>query len=1315
MSYFRIPSGSELVLHVQLSDGNTGKYVRSHVFDADTMLEIPTSPFVLGHVALGLYANLSVSVPDGRYVAVSIVYDDPGYTTPSSRYGRSTDIFDVNDIVNVNAISEGVWRETLAGNAPAGSFGEAVSVIGTKVADAPTVKTNTDTLVARLTAPRAALLDNLVDLDTPVSGVPGEVWEQNRAAHSGAGTFGEALDVPVSTRQSEALADSRFGTLIDEHNATQVSLAGVASNVNSIKDQTDQLAFSGGLVQAETVTNSDKGDVSLSAAGLLAVADAVWDEALSGHSTAGSAGERLSTAATGTNPALVAAAVWNEPKATHNNVGTFGESNQGVVSVARAAALDNLDAAISSRESESSAASRSAANSVNHATTQGAIDALDLKVGTPSGASIANDIIGIKVDTVDIKNRLGSPVGASFSADIAAIKADTAPILADTGTIKSRLGYGGGGSVEASFTAQNAVVASIKTKTDQLGFSGGNVLARAVLVDDKVGYSLHASSVATVADAVWDETAASHVAAGSTGEKLTQAAAGTSPAAVADAVWDEAIAGHSGAGSVGALLLSTKTVVDGVQTTLADGTNGLAAIRTTVLNEGISTRAEVNANEVKIDAIVPAVTASQAAVIAEVNANEAKIDAIVPAISASQVAVIAEVNQNEAKIDAIQGTVGSIQNNTTARFIVPERLIKPTLGSKTYQFHLRLYDSAGNPEAPDSAPTIRIRRLDTGIDVVVGAAMTQDGAKVGAYYYDYVVTAGSFLAPVLVEATVVEGGVTRYLPSTSEVTEFEGDLAQVQATLNTVEGKVDGITADVQSGTHGLAAIKAGQTDIISEVSANEVKIDAVKAVVDAIPTNPSTSAEVAGVLAAVNTKPDLASITTVVNTARDNIKGTGGHTITNVIDQQATEFSAVAKTSDPRFANLDATVSSRGTLTAPQVWSHATRELTAVPGLDNADVKSIWDYQAGFATVVGSIGKQVVDNLDAKVSTRATAAQVTAALAGVAQETTLNAVQSSLSSEINANETKIDGVRAVVDTISAKTNNLPSDPASQTALSGAISVVDGKVSSSLVYTQAIKAKTDNLPADPAREATVTARPTNPLLASDPRLNNLANCDAPVSGITTPDVSLLATKSDVQNEHIATRAAVSVVNASVGSNISISNTIKTKTDGLPANIATTTDVTASRDAVLNNLNARGPELTAAQVWAYSTREITQDPMTFGPDISGLAEKTDLSAVAPHQYNFKMSTVRNPANGEQEIITWAEKDGVVATGSDCTVSVKDALGVLVWDATLASPNADGVFRFANPLSVPKSQNYYITITMTVDGQPRTSRSPFYTVV
>ncbi len=57
------------------------------------------------------------------------------------------------------------------------------------------------------------------------------------------------------------------------------------------------------------------------------IADAVWDEDLTGHTTTDSAGQILGDVATGTPPtaAAIADAVWDEATAGHTTSGTFGE------------------------------------------------------------------------------------------------------------------------------------------------------------------------------------------------------------------------------------------------------------------------------------------------------------------------------------------------------------------------------------------------------------------------------------------------------------------------------------------------------------------------------------------------------------------------------------------------------------------------------------------------------------------------------------------------------------------------------------------------------------------------------------------------------------------------------------------------------------------------------------------------------------------------------------------------------------------------------------------------------------------------------
>ena len=94
---------------------------------------------------------------------------------------------------------------------------------------------------------------------------------------------------------------------------------------------------------------------------------------------------------------------------------------------------------------------------------------------------------------------------------------------------------------------------------------------------------LNDPTAAAIADAVWDETLSGHLGAGSTGEALNAAGAAGDP-------WTTALPGAYGAGSAGYIIgnnvdapLSTiDTVVDGIQTDLSNGTDGLGAIKTAV-------------------------------------------------------------------------------------------------------------------------------------------------------------------------------------------------------------------------------------------------------------------------------------------------------------------------------------------------------------------------------------------------------------------------------------------------------------------------------------------------------------------------------------------------------------------------------------------------------------------------------------------------------------------------------------------------------------------------------------------------------------
>ena len=817
-----------------------------------------------------------------------------------------------------------------------------------------------------------------------------------------------------------------------------------------------------------------------------------------------------------------------------------------------------------------------------------------------------------------------------------------------------------------------------------------------------------------IANAVWDEMLTDHLLSGSFGEAITLLLNAYDPAGIASAVWDAFVVDHRIPDTFGDWLQAIWRYSREITNEVKDPIWGLRAIKELIDYEAATINGNVLLNGSKLDALVPIIDNAKTETITAVQINTNLLTAMAIQDSADLTTILNALDVTNDKVDALAPLITSLQNNTTARFVVPERLVKPTTGTKAYQFHLRIYDTSGAPTTPDSVPTIRIRRLDTGVDIVNGAIMTLDGAKVGAYYYVYNLTATSNEFPALVEVTIVELGVTRYVPALTEITEFESDLNALLAAVAAVDVKVTATSSEITNPSYGLQAIRNGEGTILNAISAQNVTLGQIKTRTDLIPANIATVSDINDVLMQLAEKPTIDDITAELNLVRDSIKGPDGRNLTQVYNK--IDFSGLVQTSDPRLNNLDVAVSTRSTLSAADVWNYGTRSLTNFH-LDNLSVKAIWDYLCSQATVPGSLGKRIADMLDVAVSSRATEAAMIAALAGVAQESTLlNSTNDILNSLLDC-KNKLNNLTAKTLLIKAKTDNLPSDPASQGTLETAaaqirddIAVVDAEVGQ-------IKVKTDLIPSDPARQGAVLSIPTNPLLATDPRLVNLDARISTRSTLTAADLALLAKTTDVTTSTgtiISNNNTQTTLINGIGSNVAH---IKTYTDRIPIDPATLTAISQAETAILEAIAhiAAGTGADPAEIWAYAHRTLTQDPASFGPDISNLATKTDVQNAAVHQYINRMTTTFSPTSGIQEVMVWAEKDGLrVATTSACTVIIKDSLGALKWSQSASTPNSDGVYRFVNPIVIGSDANYYIIVSITVDGSPRVTQQAFMTV-
>jgi hypothetical protein len=206
---------------------------------------------------------------------------------------------------------------------------------------------------------------------------------------------------------------------------------------------------------------------------------------------------------------------------------------------------------------------------------------------------------------------------------------------------------------------------------------------------------------------------------------------------------------------------------------------------------------------------------------------------------------------------ASQSSVDLIQNNTRVRIDVPSSLQRPESGSKTYRFTLGLYDEIGNPEAPDSAPTIKIDDIGGGV-VIVETPMTQFGAEVGQYYYDYVITSASDLEVQTARFKIIENAVTTYHRRSFEISEYGSELATLTATIGTpiAWGAGDATISDMLK---SLADSTVGTSYVPSTDSLRVIRGLMAK---DATVAKEASLADITSVLAEVKTQTDKMNFT---------------------------------------------------------------------------------------------------------------------------------------------------------------------------------------------------------------------------------------------------------------------------------------------------------------------------------------------------------------------------------------------------------------------------------------------------------------------
>lgn len=278
-----------------------------------------------------------------------------------------------------------------------------------------------------------------------------------------------------------------------------------------------------------------------------AIADAVWDEALSGHQTAGTAGRNLTfagailseTTLTGTPTTTVfrlTAGSTTDDFYNDMEIYFIDGNNAGLSRIIADYDGTNRDVTVDEALPLTPASGNAVVIKTNHKHSRTQIG---VSVRTEMDAN-STGLAAIEADTQDIQSRIPAALtaGGNMSSDVLAISGDTT--AADNcESFFDNTGFNASNSTIGTATAvSNTVNASVTS------INGDTVAASNFESDyDGTGYSKANSTIGTCTT--------------NTDMRGTDGAyTGTPPttAAIADAVWDEATSGHSTAGTTGKAL-----------------------------------------------------------------------------------------------------------------------------------------------------------------------------------------------------------------------------------------------------------------------------------------------------------------------------------------------------------------------------------------------------------------------------------------------------------------------------------------------------------------------------------------------------------------------------------------------------------------------------------------------------------------------------------------------------------------------------------------------------------------------------------------
>ena len=335
---------------------------------------------------------------------------------------------------------------------------------------------------------------------------------------------------------------------------------------------------------------------------------------------------------------------------------------------------------------------------------------------------------------------------------------------------------------------------------------------------------------------------------------------------------------------------------------------------------------------------------------------------------------------------------------------------------------------------------------------------------------------GVILADVCTTNTDMVGTDNAALATTAltNVTWTNAKAVFLNASIQTIDTVVDGIQTDLNNSTDGLGALKTlidtNQTDldtiIVDTGTDIPARFDGIEGTTFATATDSLEAIRNRGddawVTGAGGSSPTVEEIRSEMDTNSSRLsaieadttgiggaamRGTeGANTIvpdaagvapTAIEIRQEMDANSTKMAPSQTLADYKATGFSTHSVT--DVWSSITRSLTDKSefSLSTIGIKGIWDQATSVLTTIGSVGKLIVDNINATISSRSPSSEYDTEMAridttissrnAIAPNTVIPDVAGIAATLHGITDGKIDVVDGIVDAIRNKTDNLPS------------------------------------------------------------------------------------------------------------------------------------------------------------------------------------------------------------------------------------------------------------------------------------------------